>query len=252
MTARRPRGAIGPAVALLCILILTTGSSARCDAPAGGAALASGAPGGGGAAGDITIIDRPIAFDGERRALTLDYIRIHYDPGATTIEIVPQMIVLHWTANCTMEGAWRTFNRVRMDPGNDYLARNGAVNVSVHFLVERDGTIYRLMPETIMARHVIGLNRCALGVENVGTDTGCTLTDAQVRADAALVRRLVAKYPTITYLIGHHESESFRGTPLFAELVAGYVTPKIDPGAEFMARVREAVSDLGLSTRYGP
>ena len=29
---------------------------------------------------------------------------------------------------------------------------------SAQFLVDRDGTIYSLMPETFMARHVIGLN----------------------------------------------------------------------------------------------
>jgi N-acetylmuramoyl-L-alanine amidase len=247
--------------AFLCIAVLSAGCTARCIAPAeeGGcpetssakeAGLSVGAPPADPADGAV-IIDDPIVFDDERRSLTLDYIRAHYDPAAATIQIVPHMIVLHWTANCTSEGTWRMFNRVRMDPGNGYLAKNGAVNVSAHFLVNSDGTIRRLLPETIMARHVIGLNWCAIGVENVGTDVGCTLTDAQVEADAALVRYLVAKYPTITYLIGHHESESFRGTPLFTELVSGYATPKIDPGASFMARVRERVKDLGLACRYG-
>ncbi len=35
-------------------------------------------------------------------------------------------------------------------------------------MVDRDGTRYRLMPETYMARHVIGLNYYSIGIENVG------------------------------------------------------------------------------------
>jgi N-acetylmuramoyl-L-alanine amidase len=199
------------------------------------------------AAIDPVIIDRPIVFNEERKALTLDYIHAHYDPEALSIEIIPRMIVLHWTAGCSLEGVWNGFNRAAIDPSQEYLYRYGAVNLSSHFIVGRDGTIYRIMPETIMARHVIGLNRIAIGIENVGTDVGCTLTPAQEEANAALVRYLVGKYPTITHLIGHYESDSFRGTPLYEDLMPGYYTPKIDPGPEFMKQVRELVDDLGLS-----
>ena len=245
MNAARRVGAGSLIGILAAVMVLSAGWTARRAAPAEGPYVGTDSR-------DVAIIDCPITFDDERRALTLDYIHTHYDPDAETIEIVPQMIVLHWTASCTWEGTWRTFNPVRINAASDYMAANGAVNLSSHFLVDRDGKIRRLMPETIMARHVIGLNRRAIGVENVGTDVGCTLTDKQVEANAALVRYLVGKYPTITYLIGHYESESFRETPLFTELVGGYMTPKIDPGAEFMARVRERVRDLGLRSHYGP
>jgi len=245
MSAVRRVGAVSLVGILAAVMVLSAGRSARHAVPAE-------MPPAGKEDRGVVIVDCPITFDDERRALTLDYIHTHYDPGAETIEIVPQMIVLHWPASCTWEGTWRTFNPVRINAASDYMAANGAVNLSSHFLVDRDGTIRRLMPETIMARHVIGLNHCAIGVENVGTDVGCTLTDAQVEANAALVRYLVAEYPTITYLIGHYKSESFRNTPLFTELVGGYMTPKIDPGAEFMARVGERVCDLGLCAHYDP
>jgi len=44
------------------------------------------------------------------------------------------------------------------------------------------------MPETWMARHAIGFNHVAIGIENVGDGARWPLTDAQADADAALVR----------------------------------------------------------------
>ncbi|MBN1574429.1 MAG: N-acetylmuramoyl-L-alanine amidase [Deltaproteobacteria bacterium] len=180
--------------------------------------------------------------------LTLDYIHKHYDPKARSIEITPKMIVLHWTAICGMEASWNTFNRVHISANRTYIARYGDVNVSVHFLVDRDGTIYRLMPETTMARHTIGLNWCAIGVENVGSNSVCTLTGAQVESNAALVRYLAGKYGTIEYLIGHYEYGAFRGTPLWKGLIPDYFTHKIDPGESFMAGVRGRLTDLDLKS----
>ena len=42
------------------------------------------------------------------------------------------------------------------------------LNVSSHYLVDRDGTIYQLTPETILNRHAIGVNWCSIGIENIG------------------------------------------------------------------------------------
>src|SRR5580693_7225904 len=66
------------------------------------------------------------------------------------------------------EATWTYFSHTRIEAARPELQREGELNVSAHFLVDRDGTIYRLMPETWMARHCIGLNRVAIGIENVG------------------------------------------------------------------------------------
>lgn len=50
------------------------------------------------------------------------------------------------------------------------MAGSSALNVSTQFLVDRDGTIFRLLPDTTFARHVIGLNHLAIGIENIGCD----------------------------------------------------------------------------------
>jgi N-acetyl-anhydromuramyl-L-alanine amidase AmpD len=157
------------------------------------------------------------------------------------------MIVLHWTAIDGLEDSFDAFDPETLRGSRPDLGGADEVNVSIHFLVDRDGTIYRLMPETWMARHVIGLNHSAIGVENVGGgDSIDNMTDAQIAVNIELVRYLAEKYPTIRYLIGHSEYRRFEGHPLWRELDPTYRTEKVDPGDRFMAAVRAGVPELGL------
>jgi hypothetical protein len=195
--------------------------------------------------GGLRIVSRPINFDQERIELTLAYRRAHQDPKANDVIIQPKMIILHWTGIPSFESTWNYFNRNRAEAARSELAAAGEVNVSAQFLVDRDGTIYRLMPETWMARHCIGLNHVAIGIENAGDSRKFPLTEAQVKADAALVRYLAGKYP-ITHLIGHMEYRRMESTPFFLELDPKYRNTKPDPGAEFMRKVRALVEDLKL------
>jgi beta-N-acetylhexosaminidase len=195
--------------------------------------------------GGLRIVSKPINFDQDRIQLTIAYRRAHQDPKANDVLIQPKMIILHWTGISSFASTWNYFNRNRAEAARPELAAAGEVNVSAQFLVDRDGTIYRLMPETWMARHCIGLNHVAIGIENVGDGGRSQLTAAQVRADAALVRYLAGKYP-ITHLIGHMEYRRMEGTPFFLELDPNYRNTKPDPGADFMRKVRALVEDLKL------
>ncbi len=191
------------------------------------------------------LVERPIAFSPARLAATRAYAKLHY--GSETIDIEPTMIVLHWTGVASLEASWKTFDRETLSADRGDIAKGGDVNVSAHFLVARDGAILRLMPETRMARHVIGLNHAAIGIENVGgAGDKADLTAAQVRADAWLVRELKDRHPGIRTLIGHLESSRFKGKGPWKELLPDYKTVKQDPGERFMAAVRAAVADLGL------
>jgi N-acetylmuramoyl-L-alanine amidase len=193
----------------------------------------------------VAIVDTPMKWSAARERLTLEYRRKHSDPNATDLVIAPRVIVLHYTSGDSAKSTRAYFDNLRIEVERAELARGGAVNVSAHFLVDRDGTIYRLQPETRYARHCIGLNHIAIGIENVGDEPTHPLTDAQVEADAALVRDLAARFP-ITHLLGHYEVMKFRADPLFVELDPTYKNDKPDPGARFMARVRERVADLKL------
>lgn len=197
----------------------------------------------------VAIYDRPIRFGPERVALTKAYIRDHYGLEVSDIRITPRIIVLHWTADMGLDSSFSRLEPEILPGARADIAKAGALNVSAHFLVARDGTIYRLMPENFMARHTIGLNYGSIGIENVGGENNAKedLTQAQVAANIALVCYLKAKFPSIRYLIGHHEYRRMEVTPLWLERDKGYRTQKSDPGPRFMHKVRAAVRDLNLS-----
>lgn len=186
-----------------------------------------------------TIVDRPITFDAQRIQLTKEYLQQRYNLEADSPEITPQMIVLHWTVIPTLEKSFDAFKNATLPNWRPDIESVSGLNVSAHFLVDQDGTIYRLMPETLMARHVIGLNHCAIGIENVGGTDNLPLSKAQVKSNIWLVDYLSNKY-NIDYLIGHYEYQNFEGHPLWLEVDDGYRTKKTDPGEEFMAKIRKA------------
>ncbi|UII75873.1 peptidoglycan recognition protein family protein [Flagellimonas sp. HMM57] len=185
------------------------------------------------------IVDRPIVFNEERIDLTKEYLLKRYNLEQETPEIVPKMIVLHWTAIPTLQKSFEAFEKPTLPNWRPDIESVSGLNVSAHFLVDQDGTIYRLMPETTMARHVIGLNHCAIGIENVGGTEETPLTKEQLDANIFLVEYLADKY-NIEYVIGHHEYTQFEGHPLWLEVDDGYRTTKTDPGTDFMKSVREA------------
>jgi hypothetical protein len=206
------------------------------------AAVADGAP----PAPAISIVDAPMKWSAERERLTLEYRRAHSDAAAQDLAIEPKVIVLHYTGGGSAKATRSYFDNLKIETARKQLARGGLVNVSAHFLVDRDGTIYRLQPETRFARHCIGLNHVAIGIENVGDEQKYPLTDAQVAANVALVRDLASRF-SITHLLGHYEVMRFRDHAYYVELDKTYKNEKGDPGAAFMARVRERVADLKLS-----
>jgi beta-N-acetylhexosaminidase len=199
-------------------------------------------------AGDLKIIDKPIDFGKKRVELTKEYIKNHYGLDVKDITMNPKIIVLHWTAVPTLEGSFDRLKPELLLTDRKDIAAAGALNVSSHFLVDKDGSIYRLMPDNYMARHTIGLNYYAIGIENVGGkgDKSEDLTQAQVEANVYLVRYLKKKYPEIELLIGHYEYGRMKKTKYWLEKDDNYFTQKNDPGDIFMKAVRNRVVDLGL------
>jgi N-acetyl-anhydromuramyl-L-alanine amidase AmpD len=187
---------------------------------------------------------KPIQFDEQRIALTRDYQLKHYGIDADSIQIEPKIIVLHWTVIAKLDTTFKTFNPPELPKNSPRRAElPGDLNVSSHFLVDRDGSIFQLMPDHWMARHVIGLNHYAIGIENVGgVDEKDDLTEQQAEANAFLVCYLMSKYPTIQYVIGHNEYLKFKDTPLWQEKDPNYYTKKTDPGPTFVDRVKKLIA----------
>ena len=195
-----------------------------------------------------SIINRPIEFGKKRKEMTKQYIKQHYGLDVKDITIKPKIIVLHWTAIMDKERCFERLKSEKLFTDRKDIASASLLNVSAHFLVYRDGTIIQLMPDNWMARHTIGLNYSSIGIENVGgeNNTKEDLTQAQIIANIKLVKYLKAKYPSIEYLIGHHEYQKMEKNKLFLEKDTKYRTKKADPGEGFMNSVREKVKYLNL------
>ncbi len=198
----------------------------------------------------LQIINKPIEFGSKRIEMTKSYIKQHYGKSVKDIVIQPRIILLHWTAEMDFDRSFARLNPEKLLSDRKDIVKASALNVSSHFMVDRDGTIYRLMPDNWMARHVIGLNYSAIGIENIGGNGNKAedLTKAQLRSNIALVKYLKQKYPKIDYLVGHYEYKQMEKTSLWLEKDKGYRTTKQDPGKKFMSNVRKAVKPLGLKT----
>ncbi|NNE34180.1 MAG: N-acetylmuramoyl-L-alanine amidase [Rhodothermales bacterium] len=210
-----------------------------------------------------------IEFTESRIQLIKEYAEQHYSeyyqsqygsPEFPGLEIDPKVIVVHYTAGTTLQGAFDTFAPETLG-GRPYLNQSGAVNVGIQFIVDLDGTIYQVQPDNYFGRHCIGLNHSAIGFENIGRgdfteaalggedqDDGL-LTPAQLTANAELIRYLKRKYPAIEILIGHSEyrdleQPSHPGHSFFYEGDPEYRTVKSDPGPNFMAALRRDLSDI--------
>ena len=187
------------------------------------------------------IVNKPIIFDDERTQLSLEYMNNHYGMAPSSPVITPKMIVVHWTVYPTLTQSYQAFYPATLPPSRAGIQHASTLNVSSQYMIDRDGTIYQLMPDTLMARHVIGLNYCAIGIENIGDGKAHPLTEAQFEANVRLISYLAKKYP-VDYLIGHHEYRKFIDHPLWKERDPTYFTDKDDPGDAFMDRLRDCLS----------
>jgi beta-N-acetylhexosaminidase len=129
------------------------------------------------------------------------YAQRHY--GIDSYVLHPKVIVEHYTATTSFASAYNTFAADVPDSELHELPGTCA-----HFIIDRDGTIYQLVPLTIMCRHTVGLNYVAIGIEHVGTSDAEILNDAeQMRSSLQLTAWLMERYHiALKNVIGHNES----------------------------------------------
>jgi beta-N-acetylhexosaminidase len=159
------------------------------------------------------IVQRPIPFGPARRAETARYAERHYGTGSFRLEH-PHVIVEHYTATTTFAPVWSTFAADTPDP--ELGERPGTC---AHFVIDRNGTIYQLVPLDLICRHTVGLNWTAIGIEHVGTSDASILGDrtelsASLRLTLWLMHRFHISLPNV---IGHAESLT---SPYHRELYA--------------------------------
>lgn len=194
---------------------------------------------------ELEVVQWPIIYNDKREQLSLEYLDKRYGIKAEKAQITPQMVVVHWTAISTLKASFNAFNSPMLPSARSKISSASQLNVSAHYLIDRDGTIYQLLPNTTFARHVIGLNHSAIGIENVGNGSTLPLTTEQLKANIALIKQLSEEFP-IDYVIGHYEYKNFANHPLWKEVNPNYLTEKTDPGETFINQIRASLTDLNL------
>ena len=157
-----------------------------------------------------------IPYGTARRSQMAAYSLRHY--GTSTWRLRPRVIVLHYTAGPTYAGARAVF--VSNAPNNGELP-----GVAAHFVVDKDGTIYQLVPLYVRVRHAVGLNHRAIAIEMVQeAGSGPRWAGAQIlarkpqmRSALNLVRYLRARYGIrLRDVIGHAMAND---SPFFRDLL---------------------------------
>ena len=158
---------------------------------------------------------------GQRSALA------HWRPSPNHSLRKPQLVVLHYTVEPTLEGS----RRILSDPGR-------ATPVSSHYLIDRDGRIEQLVADHLRARHAgagrwgsfTDVNDVSIGIEIVNTGRE-PFPQAQIDALIALLQDLRARHRFDPRQVIAH-----------ADLAPGR---KVDPGPQFPWR-RLADAGFGL------
>jgi len=149
-------------------------------------------------------VRKPIPFGSDRKRQMSEYAQRHYGFDDYRLR-KPKVIVEHYTASNSFSSAWNTFANNQPD-----VELHELPGVCSHYIVDRDGTIYKLVPLSIMCRHTVGLNWTSIGIEHVGTSDGAVMGNRrQRRASLRLTRALQGRFGIRTRnVIGHNESLS--------------------------------------------
>lgn len=159
------------------------------------------------------IVQKPIPFPQARKDQMAAYAQRHYGIDSYALRD-PKVIVEHYTVTSNAQAAYNTFAPDVPDSELHELPGTCA-----HFVIDTDGTIYQLVPLTIMCRHTVGLNYTSIGIEHAGfSDRQILDNPRELQASLALTRWLRCRYGiAISNVIGHNESLT---SPYHRELVA--------------------------------
>src|SRR3989344_1257539 len=183
----------------------------------------------------------------KRLELAKEYSRQHYGVDSYDLKD-PKIIVIHYTGIPTLQKSLDAFRAAFLPGHRREIKGHGLVNVGVHFVVDRNGDVYTLLPTNVIGRHVIGFNHVSIGIENVAANAN-QLTEKQLVTNVMLVKWLTGQFPSIEYLIGHHEYQrsELPHYRLFKELDGNYKpTIKLDPGKKFMDELRRQLQRAGI------
>lgn len=175
-----------------------------------------------------------------RKDLTRQYCIRHYHFDSYLISNL-QMAIIHFTGKNDLKNSMSIYKNDIIPETRVDIKDFGKVNIGVHYIVDKDGTIYSLLPENMVGRHTVGFNHISIAIENVAASE-YELTQKQVEANALLISYLAGKYPSLRFLFGHHEYlDKNKPHSLYFRAKDVFYRPKtmVDPGSAFMFKLRK-------------
>ena len=168
-----------------------------------------------------------------------EYFQRYYRDSELTLN--PRMIVLQYSGTDDFSRLWHTFAN-----GGIYDGRKG--HLSVHYVVDKDGSIYELMPPNRRVRGTYGVNHVAVTISLIGRNEQALLNNnIQMRTSFGLVRWLMNQYRIPKEKVLAH-TEIAMGKELVPEYTDFYDTKFPDryppnsqtrgPGRAYMFRLR--------------
>ena len=130
---------------------------------------------------------------------------------------------------------------------------NGWCGIGYHFLVRKDGSLWRGRPEDTVGAHAYGANRDSIGICFEGNFERETMPDAQRQAGAALVADLLARYGLTPAAVIRHSDVCATACPGRNFPFAALVDSAPQSAAEnlVLAFQAAAIADGYAFPRYG-
>ena len=188
------------------------------------------------------IVNDLVPYGATRKRQMAAYCRRHYGAAQATWVLKPKAVVLHYTAGGAYSSAHNYFSSNTPNLGE-------LPGACAHFIIDKNGRIYRQLSTGVRCRHTIGLNYVAVGIEFVqeagsGPTWACNQIfkrPRQINAGLRLVRWLRWKYKMpMRNVLGHGTANS---SPLFKDL-KGWRNDHVDWGAAAIARFRKKLAAL--------
>ena len=177
----------------------------------------------------------------------IDYFERHY--RTSTLTFTPKAIVMHYTATHSLEDTLNIFIN-----GAEYDEADGGIlfgHLSVHYVIDKDGTIYKTLPLNRKCRGAYGVNHVAISIEMVAMNEEELLQQKEtLEASFKLVRYLMAEFKIPEKMVwGHyHVSDGLYSNSTVKDYYTDYgdsIWPdcypdsalRFDPGKTYMKKL---------------
>ena len=131
------------------------------------------------------------------------YFKRHYHD--TNLTMKPSLICMHYTVIGDAQAVYNSFTRgTHMCAGDEGTAFG---HVSVHLMIDKDGTVYQLLPFERRCTGAYGVNHKAISIEMVAYSEADLLSRLeQVYSSFCVVRDLMKRYDIpLSGIIAHYE-----------------------------------------------